>query len=590
MCILLLSGSLAAQEAATIGTVVDAEGRPLAAATVTFATSAPDVFDACAPARVVEVVTDEAGRFRVALRQGCDHSVWAIGPEDGAGRWRSTVQEGVIAGSVVELVATERSEPVPLVVAVPPELGPGPFTIESWLPARHAPAARTPLGLDGVANLPEGPLGGTMCRLLAADGRIVVGSFWANGERTAIGEVRRCTVEVVDEAGEPVVGARVAALVSATLHGGGFLLRARRIDSRIEGPPTDARGRSVMTVALNYLQGFVAWTPERHARLARRWPQQIHDGVPQAYTPDLPADDVPIRLIARRGAVLRGRLHRGDEPLAARRVVACVTGSCRRVERGFSHSSGFHASHAAVTDEDGRFVIPGVARPLAMLRLSFAADDGVATFALPRTEVPEVPIDLDLATWPRTALRLRTDAAMPPAESRFLLWPTTDTAGDPLVLVGDRSGQVQARLEPGAWFVFATDGDGFAAEVVTVRAGADATVPLPLTPLASMSGRVVDAAGEPVPNVRFTCNGSRSHGRPERGLVTRLLQQHHGAFQSDLVGRAVSDAEGRFCVRFVPIPDCVTAGLVFGAAGHTNCEYELREDLEIVLPPATRGR
>ncbi|MBL8732060.1 MAG: carboxypeptidase regulatory-like domain-containing protein, partial [Planctomycetes bacterium] len=472
-----LLSALSAQDITTIGTVVDGDGRPLVAATVTFATSPADTFDALAPTEIVEAVTDAAGRFRVKLRAGREHSAWAIGPHEQAGRWRSEVCEGVVAGNVIELRAARRSLQQPIRLTPAPELGPGPFTIEVFGPARHARVVRVPLAADGTATLPEMPIGvhmGTVCRLLDAGGRVVVGWFWPNGDRTATAAVRRCAVEVVDEQGKPVAGAHVAALVSWNVGGSGFLLGPRRIDSQIEGPRTDADGRTVVVIADRWIQGFVAWTPDRFARLARRQPQEIRDGELLQVFQDFPGDDVPIQLILRSVPVLHGTLRRGALPLGGREVVASVAGACCMVGEHGAGSSGFYATHRGVTDAAGAFTIDGVARPIAALRLGIETGDEVPTFLLPRADVPAEAIDIDLASWPITTLQLRTDAALPPVAARFLLWPADPGRdGEPLVLVADRAGRTKVRLEPGTWFVFATDADGHAAELVTVQAGAD---------------------------------------------------------------------------------------------------------------------
>ncbi len=582
-----LLSALPAQDITTIGTVVDGDGRPLVAATVTFATSPADTFDALAPTEIVEAVTDAAGRFRVKLRAGREHSVWAIGPAQDGGRWRSEVHEGVVAGNVIELRAAKRSVQQPIRLTPAPELGPGPFTIEVFGPARHARVVRVPLAADGTATLPEMPIGvhmGTVCRLLDAGGRVVVGWFWPNGDRTATAAVRRCAVEVVDEQGKPVAGAHVAALVSWNVGGSGFLLAPRRIDSQIEGPLTDADGRTVVVMAEHAYGGFVAWTADQHARLSRHDPQEVHDGELQAYAASVPGDDVPVRLILRRGPVLHGTLRRGGEVLGGRAVVAAVDGVCRRLEGGTTASIGFRATHRGVTDGAGAFTIPGVGRPLAALWLGIETGDDVPTVLLPRAQVPAEAIDIDLGTWPITTLQLRADGALPPAEARFLLWAGDAREGEPMLLTGDRSGQVKVRLEPGTWFVFATDADGHAAELVTVQAGADRVVPLPVTPLARMSGRVLDADGKPVANARFSSHGWRSSGEVAAEARARLLADHQSRINGGLISRTVSDADGRFVVRFLAVAGYVPTGMLSCPSRLTDCEFRAAEDLELVLP------
>jgi hypothetical protein len=579
----LLAGALAAQDAVTIGTFVDPDGKPIAAAAVTFATTPVLLADSFAPAQIVEATTDGDGRFRTRLRTGADYSVWAIGPADATGRWRSRVTEGVVAGNVLALRAEVERAPQPPILCVPsPELGPGPFLLELRGPATHGPVHRLPLPADGRLALPELPPGRSMLRLLRTDGSVAVGWFWPHGERTSPAPVRRCAVRVVDDAGQPVAGVRVAAIVTGFAgDDDGFYLRNRAIDSRIEGPPTDADGGSVIMAAEHHVQGFVAWTADRQARVARHGNSAILDGDLQPYSETALSDDVPVQLVLRKAPVLRGVLRRGPEPLAGRGVVAAVNVTCRRREKGNSSSTLFPTTQVATTDGQGRFELSSVVRPIGGLQLGFDTGEALPALALPRTGVPAEPIDVDLATWPLTTLRLQTGAALPPTASRFLLWPADpEHLSPPVVLVGERSGIARARLEPGEWFVVATDGEGLAALCVSLSPGREQDVLLPTTPLAVMAGRILDADGKPMADAAFSCHGwSRVTGaEPVVNRLDRLLQRHCIAINGGLVGRSRSESDGRFRVRFLPVPGLVPAGRILGTE---SIEFRAAEDLEL---------
>ncbi|MBL8754291.1 MAG: hypothetical protein JNK15_13395 [Planctomycetes bacterium] len=574
--------TLAAQEVATIGTFSTPDGAPIANATVTFATSPPDVFDLFAPPRLVEATTDAAGKWKVKLRQGAAHSAWALGPAGEGGRWRSAVREGVVAGNVVEMVAEkERTAAKPIRFVPTPELGSGPFTLEVRSPALHGPAHRLPLPADGTLALPELPAGRAVLRLLRADGSVAVGWFWPLGERTQTAPVRRCAVRVTDEAGKPVAGVHVAACVSAFLGVGNVFHGSRTIDSCLQAPLTDADGMTTVVAAEHHLSGFVAWTADRHARVARRHPQAIVDGELQPGTQDLPGDEVPIQLILRRGPVLAGRIANGTQPLAGIGVVADVQVVCRWTDGGSSATTGFHTTHTARTDADGRFVLPDVVRPIGSLRLAFDNRDDVRTLSLPRAAVPNEPLSFDLATWP--VLTLRFPAAGPtPTATRFLLWPADpEHEGSPVVLVGERSGRAKVRLEPGAWFLFATDGERHAAQILDVRSGISPEIDLQAAALGEMSGHLLDGAGKPLPGVGFVCNGTRGTNTATTA-VGRLLARHVSPINAGLVGLAQSDGQGAYTVRFLDLPGLVPVGYVNGALGALEFDFRQAVDRDIV--------
>lgn len=577
--------SLLAQDTATIGTFVDLEGRPVANATVTFATSPPDRFDLLEPPHVVETKTDASGRFRIQLRTGASHSAWAIGPAGENGRWRSAALDGVVPGSIVALQAKELSATRAARIEGLAQLGDGPFTAVVRAPAMHAPNHELPVASDGSLSLPELPAGAPSIRLLGPDGRLAVGhlAFASDGTAT-ISPVRQQLVEVVDEHGKPVAGARVGALTWQWLGGGPLQFATRNWHGLVEGPPTDSEGRSRLPWG-PFPPAVVAWSGGKHARIARAGSQPIVDGALVDGTDEGGAVDRPVRLVLRDGPALRGVLRRGQQPLAGNGVVAKVTVQCETNGGASRRVTWFSHVERSAAAADGTFEFAALPRPIGVVQLLVATGDDVPTLVLARGEVPATPLVVDLDAWPLVTLQLRTDSAVPPSAVRFLLWPGDPELEhvDPIVLVGDRSGSARARLEPGRWFLVCTDGDGIATELVTVR-GRDPILLQPkLAPLARMRGRIVDTEGRPVGGAKFLSWGWSSMDPELRTERDKLCHAHFGVINDGLIPMATSGADGRFEVRLMDLPSCKAAGRVSGTGGTAEVDYRPGEDLEIRL-------
>ena len=134
---------------------------------------------------------------------------------------------------------------------------------------------------------------------ISADGRVVVANVRCHGGRATFMTPRRETVEVVDADGKPVAGARVAMRAASWVgYGEDLFCSVRELDCAVEGPPTDAAGRSVLTVA-DAPGVFLAWTADRHCRVAREATQRIEDGVLRIGAEGEPRAGATVRLAAR---------------------------------------------------------------------------------------------------------------------------------------------------------------------------------------------------------------------------------------------------------------------------------------------------
>ncbi|MCU0866378.1 MAG: hypothetical protein MUC36_21550 [Planctomycetes bacterium] len=578
---LLSLATLPAQELATIGTFVDLDGNPVADATITFATSPPAVFDTFAPAQLLVATTDASGKFRVKLRQGTAYSVWALGPRQGARRLRSKVEEGVVAGSVLALRAATGQDAGTLQIDGLAGLGNGPFTAEVHTPALHGPTFRVVVPADGAVVLPDLPVGDYKVRLFGPDQRLVIGQLDRSADRATIANLRPTAIEVVDRHGKPVAGARVGMLANLFAHESALQFTRRHHGGVVEAPPTDADGRTTIPHAVDG-GPLVAWSDTAAALLSTRGPQRIEAGVLMDATDA--ANDQPLRLVLLDAPSLRGRLHQDGVALMDRGIAVRTTIVCKSQGAAATTTQWFTQVHTARTDQNGEFGFAAMPGPIESLQLLLDTGDDVPSLALVRTEVPATPLKFDVARWPLATLQLHGDGAIPPALVRFLLWPAEPALQqlDPIVLIGDRSGRARARLEPGAWFLLATDGDSYAAEVIEVQGQEPFTVQPQLCPLARMSGRVVDGDGKPVAGAVFFPGGWSAQNPDLRTPLARQLFAHHHRVNGGLIPAARTDADGRFVVRLLTVKGCTTNGQLFGR-GQARVEFQPAENVEIRL-------
>lgn len=178
----------------------------------------------------------------------------------------------------------------------------------------------------------------------------------------------------------------------------------------------------------------------------------------------------------------------------------------------------------------------------------------------PRTARPTAPLDFDLAAWPVTTLQVLDASGGPPAAARCVLQPMAlDSDTPPVVVPTDRAGRVRLRLEPGEWFVFATDAEGFAAVTLVVKAGAaPITTTMRLQPLLRRGGRSHGAeALAPLPAEVSACAPRRAGCRPGQGPACWTQRARE------------SPAILRFASLTMPTPPC--SRLLAFASGLASC-------------------
>ncbi|EDM80015.1 hypothetical protein PPSIR1_20349 [Plesiocystis pacifica SIR-1] len=184
-----------------------------------------------------------------------------------------------------------------------------------------------------------------------------------------------------------------------------------------------------------------------------------------------------------------------DEPGTSRREVAMVV---------TSDASGPKARPPVLTDAEGRFELTGLR--VGSYRLDAEADGGANTATLDAVR-PDADVILTLAPLGRLEGRVLSNGKPADCIAR-LSGPSQRT-----VRVRDGRFEVE-RLQPGAYTVTASTGDGSTSQPVTIEAGDTAEVELVMERFATITGTVIDAEGEPIEKAEILV-GSGTGGRIE---------------------------------------------------------------------------
>jgi len=204
---------------------------------------------------------------------------------------------------------------------------------------------------------------------------------------------------------------------------------------------------------------------------------------------------VEIELRLEVGSTIRGTVVDHGKPVAGARVTAL---------------DGVHGGATAVSQEAGTFVLAGV--PRGEIRFSAQPYDVVSpqTFHVSQATHEGVTIEVEsLGTIIGHVVRGKQPV---PAANIDIRGPN-DRELEPIR--ADAGGRFEARgLRPGPWTLFASDDRegafGRAPETIQLARGQTAEVTIDLAYAASISGRVVDQTGNPVPGVTVIFRNTKS--------------------------------------------------------------------------------
>lgn len=390
---------------------------------------------------------------------------------------------------------------------------------------------------------------------------------------------------VVDEAGRPVAGAEISASAAnwpmrmpmrsrMRLFQGGSLART--------GP--DGRFR-----VGNLVEGI---SYELRATRAGFAPARAETIAP---SPERPA--VPVRIVLQRGRSAFGKVLDAEQrPVAGAQVTLRSAAPTDRMRQLRALDEEILDLFETATGADGRFDL----RNLPPGRYDLMAwGRGFAPLTLPNLEIPEGAATTDLGTLvlaPGVALEGRVvDDAGKPVEGAQI--HVAEAADDAIPFRRPReTAEPQGMSALDGFFRIEDLRAGSAVDVTALRTGhapgeaqgvrvpADEPVRIVLLAVATLSGRVLDPDGRPIPNASV---GLHIRPRAGRGLGGRLTYSTSGG--APLFGR--SDADGNF--RLTDVAPGVV-GLWAVASGWQSGEVsdlelragEEKTGVEIVLSPA----
>jgi len=406
------------------------------------------------------------------------------------------------------------------------------------------------------ATLPDG-----LAALWSSDARIVAPGQLLRGPADATLEAGRQEIvlhllatamlhgTVRDEAGQPIEGAQVRSF-------GGIQF----------GRPvlTDAAGRYAIPVARGAGMSFLLFGAAGYVRAQEM--VRLAEGEP------VPEKDVTLL----RASVLSGRVVAPDgRPVAGARVRA------KAAEQGTFFASGFLGEPEALTSGNGRFVLDGVTpgkgvRLLA--RHTSFVDAASEPFDVESGQSVRVP-DLVLGTGVGLEVVVRDPDGRPLADARVELdfargeVPNWD---DLEMMLGDRTLRTDAdgrartdRVPPCTLTVTASHPKHAPAHVereVSAQEPSPVRVDLRLRRGATVAGRVLDAAGQPVADAFV-------RARPEG--------------EEDPPFRGTTDAEGRFRIENVPAGPLTLDVLATGFRHASLPIPGASETLEVRLEPVS---
>ena len=512
--VLGFAAGLAAQAPAPVraphvGRVHGADGKPIAAAAVTFV--AGRELGGTGTSDVVRAVSDANGRFRLELLPTRGYSAWAELAGAGGTRVGALVPRGAAA---TEIVIDAASAEVPSRLALQGAEAwqeHGPLRVELVVAGCAEIVPPATLGDDATMPLPPLPDVIAEVAVFARDRLVYTTVTGLRGPLT-LPQPRRIQALVQDEQGKPVAGASVQRCVSWWSHGGGPLPRVPRSE-RHGLAVSDEQGKVELLVAFENdpFEG-AGWPPIAFVASKPGCGESVSGftGVPfcngQRQDAKKPGGVLTFTLAAHaaREAKVEANAGRGPREL-------CLMGLQSMPYDGNATTSAHDFVRVSV-GADGAFAAPEPAKDWDLQAVlvpeqvpPLADDDPFRRAATPHTLVlPASALrnagGLDLRRL--VPLRLQVlDATSGPAMDAAVLCSPKDTdrfvdAAQAMRARTDAAGRVALPLMPGTWMLVVVQGPTWAKSILEVGTALDVQT-LQLVPLDRMPVRIVDGDGKP---------------------------------------------------------------------------------------------
>ena len=494
-----------------IGRVLDQSSAALAEARVTFV-GVPSRLAVDRQSDVLDVVTDERGRFRADLLVGVPYVSWAASSPVQGQVATSSLSGWVGAGAVLDLRCGSY-QPLRTATVAGSSSGAEARPLQWCCFGTQFLAPRLPLvpDEDGRVTFPPLPLGGEV--LWGAHdengGLLHVGRFYGGAnERLEVPPLRDLRLAIRDATGAPLTGASLHARMFRVTDAGIDSINAIRQSvfrdlgtvgddgtmlvklPAVSDPFENATGVSLLLAArvpghAELLSGFVGGH-----RIDSDW-RVLEQGQPEiGFT--LPAVEL-----------LEGVVRVGAEPRAGCLVKLHAKAKLHMSTTGYMHDL---REFVSVTAADGRFALDRVPKDLHSCQLTISDKrSGQVLVHIPSQRGRVLPVaDIDLARIGVLEVLVLDERLGPAAGSVCYVRQVNafDRLYDVIRLCTDSAGRASIPLWPGDYHVFSASMRGMGFERVRVESS-PCKLEVPYLPYGRCQGVLVDGEGKPVGGARL---------------------------------------------------------------------------------------